>query len=141
MATANQVKNYLAYWFQLGKQVIAQDGRKHYKPESVVEGDHFSAEFETCWCEILQNEGLGCHLEGTDQTINELLSSRWDVANCVRCDMLVPVPEVALSQLLCPCNDISDWPNEELPKPRLPIDSQRCLKAMRERLESSTQPG
>ena len=141
MATTTQVKNYLAYWFQLGKQVVTDDGRIHYRPETVIAGDRFSPAFEACWTEILQTAGKGCHLEGTDQTIDELLSSKWDVINCARCDMLVPTPEVALEPVLCPCNDLPSWPNEELPKPRLPVDSQRQLSAMSARLSSSFSEG
>ena len=141
MATTTQVKNYLAYWFQLGKQVVTDDGRTHYRPETVIAGDRFSPAFEACWTEILQTAGKGCNLEGNDQTIDELLSSKWDVINCARCDMLVPTPEVALEPVLCPCNDLPSWPNEELPKPRLPVDSQRQLSAMSARLSSSFSEG
>ncbi len=137
MATPTQVKNYLAYWFQLGKQVVTDDGRTHYKPVTVIQGDRFSPEFEACWTAILKTTGKGCHLEGTDQTIDELLSSKWDVVNCARCNILIPTLEVAIKSVLCPCNDLPGWPNEELPKPRLPIDSHRQLGAMRERLLAS----
>jgi len=137
MATTTQVKNYLAYWFQLGKQVVTDNGHISYQPEIVIQGDRFSPEFEECWTEILESAGKGCHLEGTDQTIEELLSPKWDVVNCARCDMLVPTPEVAIQSVLCPCNDLPTWPNEELPKPRLPVNSQRQLTAMSARLSSS----
>ena len=137
MASRTQVKNYLAYWFQLGKQVVSDDGKTSYRPQSVIEGNRFSAEFEKCWRDILSDSGKNCHLEGTDQTIDELLSPAWDVTNCARCDMLIPTPEVMLDQVLCPCNDLPTWPNEELPKPRLPVDSQQRLFNMGEKLKSS----
>jgi len=137
MASRTQVKNYLAYWFQLGKQVVSDDGKTSYRPQSVIEGNRFSAEFEKCWRDILSASGKNCHLEGTDQTVDELLSPAWDVTNCARCDMLIPTPEVMLDQVLCPCNDLPTWPNEELPKPRLPVDSQQRLFNMGEKLKSS----
>ncbi len=137
MASPTQVKNYLAYWFQLGKQVVTNDGAKSYKPENVVEGDRFSPDFEKCWNDILNTSGKECHLEGTDQTVDELLSPAWDITSCARCDMLVPTPEVALAQILCPCNDLPTWPNEELPKPRLPVNTQKHLRDMNKELKSS----
>jgi len=137
MASRIQVKNYLAYWFQLGKQVVTDDGKTTFKPETVIQGEHFSPEFEQCWTEILKASGRACHLEGTDQTIDDLLSPAWDIANCARCNMLVPTPEVAFDQLLCPCNDLPTWPNEELPKPRLPVDNHKHLSEMREKLKVS----
>ena len=138
MATKTQVKNYLAYWFQLGKQVVTDDGKTVFKPKTVIQGDRFSAEFEQCWREILAASGRACHLEGTDQTVDELLSSAWYVVNCARCDMLVPTPEVPLDNVLCPCNDLPTWPNDELPQPRLPINSQAHLFVMSEKLKSDS---
>ncbi|MEM6599167.1 MAG: hypothetical protein AAF635_13575 [Cyanobacteria bacterium P01_C01_bin.69] len=138
MATPLQVKNYLAYWFQLGKQVVTDDGTTHYKPDTVIQGERFSPEFENCWANILETSGQGCHLEGTDQTIDDLLSPKWDVVSCARCDMLVPMPDLALTPVLCPCNDLPEWPNEELPKPRLPVNTHQHLGAMRARLASQS---
>ncbi|MEL6490641.1 MAG: hypothetical protein AAFQ95_11815 [Cyanobacteria bacterium J06621_3] len=137
MATQTQVKNYLAYWFQLGKQVVADDGQTAYLPKTVIQGDRFSPEFEQCWQNILQGPINRFHLEGTDQTIADLLSSGWEISNCSRCDMLVPTPEIVTAQVLCPCNDLPTWPNEELPKPRLPINSEQHLNQVKERLMAS----
>lgn len=137
MATQTQVKNYLAYWFQLGKQVIADNGQKTYQPQTVIQGDRFSPEFEQCWNDILQGTTDAFHLQGTDQTIADLLSSRWEISNCSRCDMLIPTPEIVTAQVLCPCNDVPDWPNEELPKPRLPINSNQHLSRVKDRLIAS----
>lgn len=137
MATSEQVKHYLAYWFQLGKQVVTDDGKECYRPKTVIQGDHFSPEFEQCWAEILKTNSRNCHLEGTDQTIDDLLSPAWAVVNCARCDMLIPTPEVVIAQVICPCNDLAGWPNTELPQPRLPVNSHRELSDMSDRLAAS----
>lgn len=141
MATQTQVKNYLAYWFQLGKKVVTEKTSATYQPETVIEGDHFSPEFEDCWRNILkalaQEQYTEHYLEGTDQTIEELLSPSWEIVNCARCDMLVPTPEVTFEQVPCPCNDLPTWPNEELPKPRLPINNREKLSQMSQRISAN----
>lgn len=134
MATQTQVKNYLAYWFQLGKKVVTEKDSATYGLNRVIEGDHFSPEFEDCWQEILRSLNKEHYLEGTDQTIEDLLSSAWEIESCARCDMPVPTPEVAIAQVACPCNDLPSWPNEDLPKPRLPVNSQTQLARMNSRL-------
>lgn len=137
MASYTEVKNYLAHWFQLGKQVMSDDGRVTLQPEKVVQGDRFSPEFEACWAEILKTGGESFHLKGTDQTIAELLSPNWEVVSCARCDMPVPMPQKDFTPPHpCPCEDLSNWPNEDIPRPRLPIDSYQHLTRMNERLQS-----
>lgn len=139
MASSLQVKNYLAYWLQLGKPIVKADGQVVCKPKTVIQGDRFSTEFEDCWREILrQDEGSSCYLKGTDQSIKELLSPAWEMASCARCSMMVPTPEVMTNPFPCPCNDLPDWPNEEIPQPRLPIDSQDRLSQIRQRMMSKS---
>ncbi|WP_121970786.1 hypothetical protein [Leptolyngbya sp. BC1307] len=136
MASRTEVKNYLAHWFQLGKQIVSNDGRAIYKLEKIIQGDRFSPEFEACWTDILKGEGKGCYLIGTDQTIAELLSSEWDFESCARCSMPAPLSQSQLSTRPCPCDDLSNWPNVDLPHPRLPVDSHRHLGQMNDRLQS-----
>ena len=140
MASHTEVKNYLAHWFQLGKQIVSNDGQAIYKLEKIIQGDRFSPEFEACWTEILKSGGKDCYLSGTDQTIAELLSSKWDVEGCARCGMPVPLSQRQFSIHPCPCDDLSNWPNADLPQPRLPVDSHRHLGQMHDRLQSSSQP-
>lgn len=137
MAAPTEIKNYLAYWFQLGKQVLSDNGQARYKPERVLQGDRFSPEFEQCWQDILAAEGKALYLEGTDQTIAELLSPGWDMTNCARCEMPVPIPQVEIGERLCPCSDLESWPNEEMPQPHLPIDTHQQLSKLKERLKTS----
>ena len=81
-------------------------------------------------------EGKALYLEGTQQTISELLSPAWEMTSCARCEMPVPIPQIETTERLCPCNDLPTWPNEELPKPRLPVDSDQKLRNLRAQLVS-----
>jgi hypothetical protein len=134
MASQELVKHYLAYWFQIGKPVIIRDGQLILKPNPVLYGNRFSQQFETCWAEIMATEGRGCYLEGTHETIADLLSERWEICNCARCTVPVPQPMIVLEPLTCPCNNLVTWPNNEVPLPHLPIDNNRHLTALQQRL-------
>ncbi len=134
MASPTEVKTYLAHWFQLGKKVISDSGQISYQIGNVIQGEHFSAPFEDCWAAIMAVEGKGLYLEGTDQTLAELLLPAWDVVDCARCSMPVPMPQVEIQSHVCPCNDLSGWPNTELPQPRLPVNSLKQLEQMHDRL-------
>ena len=134
MASSEQVKKYLAYWFQLGKPLIFNDGEA-LLPKPVVAGSRYSAEFEACWQRILITEGNGCYLDGTDQTIAELLSEQWDLTSCARCGMPVPIVNVGMQSSACPCFDLPNWPNLDLPLPRLPVETQTQLEQIRDRLK------
>jgi hypothetical protein len=136
MATKQDVKKYLAYWFQLGKKVIANNGKKIIFPKTVLQGDRYSQEFEDCWQQILSQDTSDCHLEGTHETISELLTPAWEMSPCSRCEMPVPIRGMGMPPLLCPCNDLLTWPNNELPSPRSPISNQEQLKVIRERLHN-----
>jgi hypothetical protein len=134
MASQDQVKQYLAHWFQIGKPVIIRDGQLTLKPNPVLYGNRFSQAFETCWAEIMVTEGRGCYLEGTDETIADLLSHQWDISNCARCTVPVPQPIVVLEPLICPCNNLMTWPNTEMPLPHMPVDNYQHLSALQDRL-------
>lgn len=137
MASSDQVRQYLAYWFQLGKQVLLQGGGKAVLPQPVIAGDRYSDAFEACWQQIQSPDSGDCYLEGTEQTIAELLSDGWEVTDCARCAMPVPIRSVGMNALECPCIDLPTWPNTELPQPRPPVSSATRLAAIRERLHSS----
>jgi hypothetical protein len=135
MASQERVKQYLAYWFQLGKRVILRNGEA-FVPKSVIEGDRYSKEFELCWQQILASKEV-CHIEGTTQTFKELLASNWNVLPCARCGMPVPSIDLGIQPNTCPCHDLDNWPNYELPSPRAPIDNQFQLEKIRERLNKA----
>ena len=136
MASRNQIKTYIAYWFQLGKKVIIRNGQKAILPQIVLSGDSYSQEFEKCWQQILSVESGDCYLQGTNQTIEELLSSEWDISSCARCSMLIPCHVKGMPPENCPCFDLPNWPNTEIPSPRSPICSKSYLLRMCERLLS-----
>ena len=135
MTSDQQVKQYVAYWFQLGKRVMLHNGSEAVLPEPVVQGDRYSDAFETCWQRLISPDSGECYLEGTSQTIQELLSSQWNISPCARCGMPVPVLDLGVMDADCPCSDLANWPNDELPRPRSPVSSQSRLGNIRDRLQ------
>jgi hypothetical protein len=136
MASQEEVKRYLAYWFQLGKKVLLHNGKEFIQPTSVLEGDRYSQEFESCWQRILASNLSDCYLEGTIQSIQQLLTPAWEITPCARCDMPVPILDLGVVSPTCPCNDIPSWPNLELPPPRSPINSSAYLSKIQQRLRN-----
>lgn len=134
MASENDVRHYLAYWFQAGKRVVMEGGHNAYCPSTVLQSDRFSDEFERCWAYLRSSQSGECYLEGTQQTIQDLLSSSWDVMPCARCEMPVPVLSMGVSSAECPCNDLPNWPNADIPKPRSPVSTSHHLNDIRSRL-------
>lgn len=134
MASQQQVRQYLASWFQLGKKVVLDNGTEKLLPQPVIRGDRYSPEFEECWQRIIATDTKESYLEGTDETIAQLLAPEWELILCSRCDLPLPVPTAGLSPTACPCFDLSNWPNLELPRPRQPVDSQATLENIRQRL-------
>jgi hypothetical protein len=134
MASTQQVKQYLAQWFQLGKRVVIRNGAATLQPQRIIQGDRYSDEFEDCWQQVILPQAGECYLEGTQETISELLTPAWDMSFCARCSMPIVMRNVGMPALLCPCNDLPNWPNTELPSPRSPVDSQQQLRNIRDRL-------
>lgn len=141
MASEQHVKRYLAYWFQLGKKVVINNGESAVLPQPVITGDRYSDEFESAWQKITSPRSGDCYLEGTNQTIAELLTPKWNVEPCVRCDMPVPLINIGMPSELCPCNDLPTWPNQDIPKPRQPVSTQDRLKEIRDRLNKGSRHG
>ncbi|WP_041238036.1 hypothetical protein [Gloeothece citriformis] len=135
MATEDQVKLYLAYWFQLGKKVLLNNGREKLLPNPIFEENRYSAEFENCWQRLIDPKSGDCYLEGTDQTIQQLLSPAWEIVDCARCQMPIPINQIGQTVLGCPCADLPLWPNTELPAPRFGVDSRKHLSNLSERLQ------
>ena len=134
MASQQQVRQYLAYWFQLGKKVLIKSGQVALLPQPVIAGDRYSEEFEAVWQQILSPDSGDCYLEGTNETIAQLLTPAWELNPCGRCSMPVPMRSAGMPPEFCPCNDLSDWPNTSVPLPRSPVDSQTHLRDIRDRL-------
>ncbi|HTL88665.1 MAG TPA: hypothetical protein VL134_04640 [Leptolyngbya sp.] len=137
MASQQQVRQYLAYWFQLGKQLIVQNGQQVLKPTSIIAGDRYSDEFEACWNLVRSPESGDCYIEGTTQTIQALLSPDWEIDPCARCAMPVPMKSVGMPNYDCPCSDLPGWPDTEVPQPRSPVSTPDSLQKIRDRLARS----
>jgi hypothetical protein len=137
MATQKEVREYLAYWFQLGKKVLTGNGQASFLPVPVLKGDGYSEEFEECWQKIISQTTGECYLDGTYETISELLTPAWELLPCGRCQMPIPKRNLGMPALLCPCNDLPTWPNSELPAPRTPVNTQSQLMSIRNRIESN----
>ncbi|MDX2214288.1 MAG: hypothetical protein SFY66_13445 [Oculatellaceae cyanobacterium bins.114] len=133
MASPDEVRRYLAYWFQLGKKLIVEN-QEELLPRPVLWGDRYSPEFEKCWQRVIAQGGQNVHLEGTNQTLAELLSSAWEISPCARCEMPVPTLDLGVRDPLCPCSDLPFWPDTESPQPREPISNQDHLTQIRDRL-------
>jgi hypothetical protein len=136
MASQNQIRQYLAYWFQLGKKVLIHNGSEALLPKSVISGDRYSQEFEECWEKILAPNSGDCYLEGTSETIAQLLTPAWTIDPCVRCAMPIPVHSVGMPPECCPCFDLPSWPDNDIPKPRSPVSSQMQLLNICKRLSN-----
>jgi hypothetical protein len=135
MAAEIEVKEYLAHWFQLGKGVVIPKQSQILCPEPIFEGHHFSSIFEKYWQQILQSNE-DCYLEGTEQTIKELLTPGWEMLACARCTLPIPVSRIVTPSCLCPCADLPLWPNSDLPLPRLPVIEHQHLDSLRSRLQA-----
>ncbi len=136
MASEQQVRTYLAYWFQLGKKLLWRNGQEQLLPQPVINGDRYSQQFEDCWRKIMTVSGKDCYLEGSRETIEDLLSPAWDIDGCARCAMPVPVTEIGIQSLECVCNDLENWPNSELPQPRSPVSNSARLNSINSRLKA-----
>lgn len=140
MASEQQVRQYLAYWLQLGKRLMTHNGQQAVKPASVIAGDRYSDEFEACWKLATSPEAGDCYIEGTTQTITDLLSPIWEIHPCARCAMPVPTRSLGLPPTECPCFDLPNWPDSQLPQPRSPINTSNSLQRIRDRLSRPSNP-
>jgi len=135
MAEADKVKKYIAYWFQLGKKIVIPSQNTAILPSRILNGHGYSHEFEECW-QLVTNHNTGdCYLEGTSQTIKELLSSKWEISECARCSMPVPMVDLGVQSSCCVCNDMENWPNNQLPPPRQPVNNQENLKRISQSIQ------
>lgn len=117
MASTQQLQQYLAAWFQLGKAVTIGRTGDHICPRPVFRQGQYSPEFLRCWHKL---ESLGlqdCYLDGTVITLEELNSSVWEINACARCLMPIAQPIGPINRPECPCTDLPNWPNFDLPIP------------------------
>lgn len=134
MASQTEVREYLAHWFQLGKPIVLAEDRGVCLPSPVFQGGEYSRSFEDCWHRIMVTSGQNCYLDGTTQSIAEMLSPGWDITACARCTMPIAIPVAGTMTHLCPCNDLPTWPNTEVPMPRTAVNNQDQLRTLQRRL-------
>jgi hypothetical protein len=134
MASLLEVKQYLAHWFQLGRKVYVNNGDLAVLPTKIFSNTNYSTEFDRCWNLILADRSGDCYLEDTTQTIDELLTPKWDLVNCARCSMLVPLRVAGIPPENCPCVNLPHWPNHELPLPISQVVLHSKLASIQERL-------
>ncbi|MFN3361121.1 MAG: hypothetical protein ACK421_06840 [Pseudanabaenaceae cyanobacterium] len=135
MATAREVKEYLAYWMQLGRKLVIGD--RVVQLDRVIAGDHYTTRFEELWQEGQAHPTTTC-LEGSNVTLQQLLAPNYELLECPRCDL--PVPSASLgprSVQPCPCDDLNIWPNFDTVPPHPPINTASQLRSLQERLGKS----
>jgi hypothetical protein len=133
MALPTEIKTYLAYWFQLGRSVCLRDGRQ-LRPATILGDGQYSSEFEALWQQLMPPEiAATSYLEGTEQTIAQLLVGNWTIAECARCGLPIPMKVYGLPAESCPCGDLQNLPDLTL-RPREPIDTRSRLNQLVQRL-------
>jgi len=135
MASQEQIRSFLAHWFQLGKPVVLAGDRDECLPCPVYYKNGYSQSFEECWQRIMESRGEGCYLKGTTQTVAEMMTSGWEVTPCARCEMPVAVPTLGTMKFPCPCHDLHTWPNYDVPTPRMAVDDGHHLGEIHRRLD------
>ena len=138
MALAADVKKYVACWMQLGTPV--QVGNEPpAQLDQIVQGEKYSAEFEALWSRI-DGQSDAAYLNGTPTPIQKLMDPTWEIIHCARCVMPVAVVTAGVQASDCPCQDLDNWPNLELPCPRPPVNSAARLEGIQDRLGRLRQP-
>ncbi|MGQ9864887.1 MAG: hypothetical protein ACUVSQ_01165, partial [Pseudanabaenaceae cyanobacterium] len=136
--TVAAVKAYVAQWLQLGKQLELPGRSTTAALAETVQGEKYTAAFESLWYSILHIELGNVYLSGTDVKIADLLSGRWELHECARCGLPVPLPPLGQPRTgPCVCSDLSTWPNAETVPPHPPIVLGVHLEALRRRIEQS----
>lgn len=139
MASSSKVRQYIAYWLQLGKKILIGNGAAVRVPNQVIKGESYSREFEQFWQKVRSPESGDCYLRGTQETIRELLTPGWDIVTCARCPMLKPLRTRGMPPNTCPCEDVPNWPNRDIPAPRLPVSDRTKLRNICDRLGQMAQ--
>ena len=135
MATHQEIRQYLTHWFQLGKPLILNGTPHTITP--TLNTDRPSPEFETLWQQILKTPHLA-HLEGSEIDLAQLLSGTWDIIDCARCEMPIPLKIAGIIDNHCICQDMTTWPNNDTLQPHSPIDTTDKLQQLRDRLIPSS---
>lgn len=136
MATHQEIRHYLTHWFQLGKRIIINGTPHTIAP--TLNTDRPSAEFEILWQEILANPHLA-YLEDSEIDLAQLLTGTWEIVDCARCEMPIPLKIAGIIDNHCICQNMDTWPNSDTLEPHNPINTTQHLQQLRQRLTSSSQ--
>jgi CHAD domain-containing protein len=143
MASHTLVKNYLAQWMQMGKTVSLSTEGEEVSIWKILQDEKYSSLFNEFWDEISTTKAHTAYLTGTDQTIGDLLSNRWEIIACARCNLLLPSIDMGPRvPVCCPCDDLPNHPNLDLVMPHLPVKLLSHLDDLCDRLaQKSTEAG
>lgn len=137
MATRTLVKNYLAQWMQMGKSVSLSNQGEDIHIYKILQGEKYSPLFNKLWDEIIAHRSDEAHLSGTGQTISDLLSNKWDIIACARCNLLVPCVDMGpRAPVCCPCDDLPNHPNLDSVLPHIPVTLAENMDELCDRLET-----
>jgi len=135
MASRTLVKNYLAQWMQMGKGVTLSNYGEEVHIHKIIQGERYSPLFNKLWDEIITKQAAEAYLTGTSQTIGDLLSNKWEIIGCARCNLLVPSLDLgARVPVCCPCDDIPNHPNLDSISPHIPVTLVQHLEDLCDRL-------
>ncbi|NJK60159.1 MAG: hypothetical protein HC918_07880 [Oscillatoriales cyanobacterium SM2_1_8] len=139
--TVAAVKAFVAKWLQLGKHLELPGRSAPAILRETVQGDRYTPAFEALWVSIVRVELGNAYLSGTDVTIADLLTGRWELQACGRCGLPVPLPPLGQAYSgPCVCADLTDWPNAETVPPHQPVQSEPYFQDIRNRLDRDSQP-
>ncbi len=138
MALEIDVKKYVACWMQLGTKVWLRNGQPAQVAQ-VIQGGRYTPEFETLWSNVREQTTGDAYLSGTEITLQELMSNNWDIVQCARCTMPVAMQIAGVQSLGCPCQELVNWPNTDLPCPRPPVNDFDKLKGIQSRLAQNSE--
>jgi hypothetical protein len=133
MALETDVKKYVACWMQLGTKVWLRNGQPAQVTQ-VIQRGRYTHKFEAFWSNVREQAAGNAYLSGTETTLQELMGNSWDIAQCARCTMPVAMQIAGVQSLGCPCQELVNWPNTDLPCPRPPVDDLAQLKGIQGRL-------
>jgi hypothetical protein len=136
MTNYDAVKKYFAQWLQMGKKVFIKKQNKFVGIKHVIRGEFYSNEFEDLWAEISDPRSGDVYLEGTDESVQDLLAPEWEIVDCARCGTSIPCLSMGPRDAqICPCHDLISLPNLETIAPREPVITAKHLSSIMSRLK------
>ncbi|MBD2316878.1 hypothetical protein [Phormidium tenue] len=140
MASRTLVKNYVAQWMQMGKTVTLSTQGEQVRVYKILQGEKYSPAFNQLWDDISTIKAQEAYLSGTDQTVSDLLSNKWEIIACARCNLLVPSIDIGPRvPVCCPCSDLPTHPNLDLVSPHRPVTLVSHLDDLCDRLAQKSE--